>query len=129
VVVERVEQVGGAVRIWAYPRAILIRSARPADVPGIITLFTAVAEERDSIGTEPGFDVTQRQSRILTSIEQDADGIVNLVARLVAGRIPGLLLARWEGLGLGGPRRHRTRGFVTRWRSSPTVSGCITGSP
>jgi hypothetical protein len=51
---------------------IIIRLARPADVPGIITLFTAVAEERDSIGTEPGFDVAQRQSSILTSIEEGA---------------------------------------------------------
>jgi hypothetical protein len=44
---------------------ILVRPACPADVPGIIALFTAVAEERDSIGTEPGFDVAQRQSSIL----------------------------------------------------------------
>jgi hypothetical protein len=36
---------------------ILIRPACPADAQGIITLFNAVSEEWDSIGTEPGFDV------------------------------------------------------------------------
>jgi hypothetical protein len=49
---------------------VLIRRARPADVPGIITLFAAVAEELDSIGTEPGFDIAKRQSSILKSIDE-----------------------------------------------------------
>lgn len=65
---------------------ILIHPARPADVPGIITLFTAVAQELDSIGTEPGFDVAQRQSSILTSIEQGANC---------------LLVAAWEDVAVG----------------------------
>jgi putative transposase len=34
-----------------------------------------------------------------------------LVARLVAGRIPGLLVARWEGLGLVGAEAPSYRGF------------------
>jgi hypothetical protein len=38
-------------------------------------------------------------------------GIVNLVARRVAGRIPGLLVARWEGLGLVGAEAPSYRGF------------------
>jgi hypothetical protein len=46
-------------------------------VPGIIALFTAVAEERDSIGTEPGFDVAQRQSSILRSIEEGASCVLS----------------------------------------------------
>ncbi|MDQ4009460.1 MAG: hypothetical protein M3228_01885 [Actinomycetota bacterium] len=56
---------------------ILVRPACPADVPGIIALFTAVAEERDSIGTEPGFDVAQRQSSILRSIEEGASCVLS----------------------------------------------------
>jgi ribosomal protein S18 acetylase RimI-like enzyme len=67
---------------------VLIRPARPADVPGIITLFTAVAEERDSIGTEPGFDVAQRQSRILRSIDEAASCVlVAAVDDVVVGNL------------------------------------------
>ncbi len=67
---------------------VLIRPARRADVPGIIALFTAVAAERDSIGTEPGFDVAQRQSRILQSIEEAASCVlVAAVEDLVVGNL------------------------------------------
>jgi L-amino acid N-acyltransferase YncA len=79
---------------------IVIRPARPADVPGIVTLFTAVAEERDSIGTEPGFDVTRRQSDILTSIEEKASCV------LVAARenvVVGNLGVRVQNMGLNRP--------------------------
>ena len=60
---------------------VLIRPARPVDVPGIITLFTAVAAERDSIGTEPGFDVAQRQSSILKSVEEAASCVLVAAAK------------------------------------------------
>jgi RimJ/RimL family protein N-acetyltransferase len=67
---------------------VLIRPARPADVPGILTLFTAVAEERDSIGTEPGFDVAQRQSDILRSIDEAAHCVlVAIVDDVVVGNL------------------------------------------
>ena len=67
---------------------VLIRPARPADVPGIVTLFTAVAEERASIGTEPGFDVAERHSRILKSLEEAANCVlVAAVQDVVVGNL------------------------------------------
>ena len=95
---------------------VLIRPAHPADVPGIITLFTAVAEERDSIGTEPGFDVVKRQSSILRSIDEATscvlvaaveDGIVGSLGiqvqhRQTVGSL-GMMIARERrGQGIGG---------------------------
>lgn len=67
---------------------VLIRPARPADVAGIIALFSAVAEERDSIGTEPGFDVAQRRSSILQSIDEAASCVlVATVEDVVVGNL------------------------------------------
>jgi len=92
----------------------LIRPARPADVPGIIALFTAVAEERDSIATEPGFDVAQRQSSFLISIERDGscvlvaareDAIVGSLSVQVRHAVAtlGMMVAReHRGQGIGG---------------------------
>jgi putative acetyltransferase len=97
--------------------SVLIRPARPVDVPGIITLFTAIAEERDSIGTEPGFDVAQRQSSILKSIDDAASCVlVAAVEDVVVGnlgiqaqhrQIPGSL-----GMMVG--REHRGQGIGGR---------------
>lgn len=95
---------------------VLIRPARPADVQGIITLFTAVAEERDSIGAEPGFDVAQRQSSILRSIDEAAscvlvaavDGIVvgnlgiQVPQRQQVGSLSMMIAREHRGQGIGG---------------------------
>lgn len=95
---------------------VLIRPACPADVPGIISLFTAVAEERDGIGTEPGFDVAQRQSRILESIDEaESCVLVAAVEDVVVGHLGiqvkprrtlgslGMMVARGHrGDGIGG---------------------------
>lgn len=94
---------------------VLIHPARPADVPGIITLFTAVAEERDSIGAEPGFDVAKRQSSILRSIEEAAscvlvaavqDVIVGSlsiqVPRQAVGSLSMMVARQYRGQGIGG---------------------------
>jgi ribosomal protein S18 acetylase RimI-like enzyme len=104
---------------------LLIRPARPADVPGIITLFTAVAEERDSIGTESGFDVAQRRSSILRSIDEAASCVlVAIVDDVVVGNLgiqvhPGqsvgslaMMVAReYRGQGIGA----RLLGNSVRW--------------
>ena len=67
---------------------VIIRPARPADVHGIIALFTAVAEERDGIGTEPGFDAAKRQSSILRAIGEDASCLlVAAVEDVVVGNL------------------------------------------
>jgi ribosomal protein S18 acetylase RimI-like enzyme len=94
---------------------ILIRSARPADVPGITTLFTAVAEERDSIGTEPDFDVAQRQSSILTSIEQDANCVL-VAARegVVVGSLSIPVQRSVGSLSMMVARQHRRQGIGGR---------------
>ena len=95
---------------------VLIRPARPADVPGIVALFTAVAEERDSIGTEPGFDVAERQSSILRSIDEATSCVlVAAVQDVVVGDLGiqvrhrqavgslGMMIARqYRGQGIGG---------------------------
>jgi ribosomal protein S18 acetylase RimI-like enzyme len=94
---------------------ILIRQARPADVPGIITLFTAVAEERDSIGTEPGFDVAQRESSILLSIERQ--GSCMLVAGMqdvVVGSLSVQVHYDVGSLGMMVARQHRRQGIGGR---------------
>jgi ribosomal protein S18 acetylase RimI-like enzyme len=94
---------------------ILIRPARPADVPGIITLFTAVAEERDSIGTEPGFDVAQRESSILLSIERQ--GSCMLVAGMqdvVVGSLSVQVHYDVGSLGMMVARQHRRQGIGGR---------------
>jgi ribosomal protein S18 acetylase RimI-like enzyme len=91
---------------------ILIRPARPADVSGIIALFIAVAEERDSIGTEPGFDVAQRQSSILTSIEEAASCV--LVAARKDVIVGNLGIRAHHGMGSLGmmvARQHRRQGI------------------
>jgi ribosomal protein S18 acetylase RimI-like enzyme len=91
---------------------ILIRPARPADVPGIITLFTAVAEERDSIGTEPGFDVAQRQSSILTSIKEDASCVlVAAMQDVVVGSLSVQVHHSVGSLGMMVARQHRRQGI------------------
>lgn len=84
-------------------------------MPGIITLFTAVAEERDSIGTEPGFDVAQRQSKILTSIEEGASCV--LVAALedvVVGNLGVHVQHSVGSLGMMVARQHRGQGIGGR---------------
>ncbi len=95
---------------------VLIRPARPADVPGIITLFTTVAEERDSIGAEPGFDVAEHQSSILRSIEEAAscmlvaavgDVVVGKLGiqvphRQAVGALSMMVAKRYRGQGIGG---------------------------
>ncbi|HEX2262218.1 MAG TPA: N-acetyltransferase [Pseudonocardiaceae bacterium] len=94
---------------------ILVRPARSADVPGIITLFTAVAEERDSIGTEPGFDVAQRQSSILTSIEQGANCVLVAVREdLVVGSLSVQVQHNVGSLGMMVARQHRRQGIGGR---------------
>ena len=96
-------------------RGVLIRPAHPADVPGIIALFTAVAEERDSIGTEPGFDVAQRRSSILMAIEREASCV--LVAAL-EGTVVGSLNVQVDysvgSLGMMVARQHRRQGIGGR---------------
>jgi ribosomal protein S18 acetylase RimI-like enzyme len=96
---------------------VLIRPARPADVPGIITLFTAVAAEGDSIGTEPGFDVAQRQSNILKSIEEAASCVlVAAVEDLVVGNL-GIYAQHRQSVGSLGmmvARQHRGQGIGGR---------------
>lgn len=110
------ETTAGVVILSPMLPGVLIRPAHPADVPGIITLFTAVAEERDSIGTEPGFDVAQRQSSILSSIDEDASCVlVAAVKDVVVGSLSiqtqhhqtlgslGMMVAReHRGQGIGG---------------------------
>ena len=91
---------------------VVIRPARPADVPGIITLFTAVAAERDSIGTEPGFDVAQRQSSILTSIEEGVNFMLVAVREDVVVGSLGLQVQHNVGsLGMMVAREHRRQGI------------------
>ncbi len=96
---------------------VLIRPARPADVPGIVTLFTAVAEERDSIGTEPGFDVAERQSGILRSIEEAANCVlVAAVQDVVVGNL-GIQVRHRQGPGslrMLVARQHRGQGIGGR---------------
>ena len=96
---------------------VVIRPARPADVPGIITLFTAVAEERDSIGTEPGFDVAQRQSSILKSIEEGASCVlVAVLEGVVVGNL-GIQVQHRQTMGSLGmmvSREHRGQGIGGR---------------
>ena len=96
---------------------VVIRPARPADVPGIITLFTAVAEERDSIGTEPGFDVAQRQSSILKSIEEAASCVlVAVLEGVVVGNL-GIQVQHRQTMGSLGmmvSREHRGQGIGGR---------------
>jgi ribosomal protein S18 acetylase RimI-like enzyme len=96
---------------------VLIRPARPADVPGIITLFTAVAEERDSIGTEPGFDIAQRQSSIFTSIKEAASCVlVAVLEGVVVGNL-GLRMQHRQAVGSLGmmvSRGHRGQGIGGR---------------
>ncbi len=96
---------------------VLIRPACPADVPGIITLFTAVAEERDSIGTEPGFDVAKRQSSILRSIEEAASCVlVAAVEDVVVGNL-GIQVQHRQtvgSLGMMVAREHRGQGIGGR---------------
>lgn len=94
---------------------IRIRPARPADVPGIVTLFTAVAEERNSIGTEPGFDVAQRQSSILTSIEEGTSGVF-VAARedVVVGSLSVQVHHSVGSLGMMVARQHRRQGIGGR---------------
>jgi RimJ/RimL family protein N-acetyltransferase len=96
---------------------VLIRPACPADVPGIIKLFTAVAQERVSIGAEPGFDVAKRQSNILKSIEEDASCV--LVATLedvVVGNlgIQGQHRQTIGSLAMMVARKHRGQGIGGR---------------
>lgn len=94
---------------------VLIRPARPADVPGIIALFTAVAEERDSIGTEPGFDVAQRQSRILVAIERDASFVlVAAMEDIVVGSLNVQVDYSVGSLGMMVARQHRRQGIGGR---------------
>ncbi|HET9254007.1 MAG TPA: GNAT family N-acetyltransferase [Pseudonocardiaceae bacterium] len=93
---------------------ILIRPAWAADVPGIIALFTAIAEERDGIGAEPGFDVAERRSRILGRIEDDASCVLvatlgdNVVGNLGVhprhnvGSLAMMLARQHRGQGIGG---------------------------
>ena len=96
---------------------VFIRRARASDVQGIITLFTTVAEERDSIGTEPGFNVAKRQSSILSSIEDNASCV--LVATMedaVVGNL-GLQVQHRQTLGSLGmmvAREHRGQGIGGR---------------
>jgi ribosomal protein S18 acetylase RimI-like enzyme len=93
---------------------VVIRPARRADVPGIITLFTAVAAERDSIGTEPGFDVAQRQSSILQSIEEAASCVlVAAVEDLVVGNL-GIYAQHRQSVGMLVARGHRGQGIGGR---------------
>ena len=96
---------------------VLIRRARPADVPGIITLFAAVAEERDSIGTEPGFDVAKRQYSILKSIDEAASCVlVAAVKDVVVGNL-GIQAQHRQTLGSLGmmvAREHRGQGIGGR---------------
>ena len=96
---------------------VVIRPARRADVPGIITLFTAAAAERDSIGTEPGFDVAQRQSRILQSVEEAASCVlVAAVEDLVVGNL-GIYVQHRQSVGSLGmlvARQHRGQGIGGR---------------
>lgn len=96
---------------------VLIRPACPADVPGIISLFTAVAEERDGIGTEPGFDVAQRQSRILESIDEAASCVlVAAVEDVVVGHLGIQVKPRRTlgSLGMMVAREHRGDGIGSR---------------
>jgi ribosomal protein S18 acetylase RimI-like enzyme len=94
---------------------ILIRPARPADVPGIIALFTAVAAERDSIATEPGFDVAQRRSSFLMSIERD-DTCVVVAARkdAIVGSLYVQVHYAVATLGMMVAREHRSQGIGGR---------------
>lgn len=94
---------------------ILVRPAAPADASGIIKLFTAVADERDSIGTEPGFDVAQRQSSILTSIEEGANFMLVAVREDVVVGSLGLQVHHNVGsLGMMVAREHRRQGIGGR---------------
>lgn len=108
---------GGEVILSPMLPGVLIRPARPTDVPGIITLFTAVAEERDSIGTEPGFDVAQRQSSILRSIGEAASCVlVAIVDDVVVGTLsiqvhPGQTVG---SLAMMVAREHRGQGIGAR---------------
>jgi ribosomal protein S18 acetylase RimI-like enzyme len=109
------ETTAGVVILSPMVPGVLIHPAHPADVPGIITLFTAVAEERDSIGTEPGFDVAQRQSSILTSIKEGANCML-VAARedVVIGSL-GLHVQHNVGsLGMIVARQHRRQGIGGR---------------
>jgi ribosomal protein S18 acetylase RimI-like enzyme len=84
-------------------------------VPDIVTLVTAVAQERDSIGAEPGFDVAQRQSSTLTSIEQGGSCVL-VAAR--EGVVVGSLSLRVHhdvgSLGMMVARHHRRQGIGGR---------------
>jgi ribosomal protein S18 acetylase RimI-like enzyme len=96
---------------------VVIRPARPADVPSIITLFTAVAEERDSIGTEPGFDGAKRQSSILKSIDEAASCVlVAAVEDVVVGKLGIQTQHRQSAgsLGMMVARQHRGQGIGGR---------------
>jgi ribosomal protein S18 acetylase RimI-like enzyme len=94
---------------------VRIRPARPADMPAIITLFTAVAEERDSIGTEPGFDVARRQSSILASIEEDANCVlVAAIEDVVVGSLGVHVQHNVGSLGMMVAKQHRRQGIGGR---------------
>jgi ribosomal protein S18 acetylase RimI-like enzyme len=94
---------------------ILIRPAHPADAAGIIRLFSAVADERDSIGTEPGFDVAQRQSSILTSIKEGANCLLVAAREDVLVGSLGLQVQHNVGsLGMMVACQHRRQGIGGR---------------
>jgi ribosomal protein S18 acetylase RimI-like enzyme len=94
---------------------ILVRPAGAADVPGIVTLFTAVAEERDRIGTEPGFDAAQRQTDILTSIEDGAHCVLVAAAEdVVVGNLGIRVQHNVGSLGMMVARQHRRKGIGGR---------------
>jgi putative acetyltransferase len=109
---------------------VLIRPARPSDVPGIIALVTAVAEERDSIGVEPGFDVAERQSRILTSIEETTSCVlVAAVDNTVVGNL-GIQVQPRQTLGslrMMVAREYRRQGIGARLLDASLRWACESG--
>jgi RimJ/RimL family protein N-acetyltransferase len=95
--------------------AFRVRAAKPGDVDGILTLFEAVASERQHILTEPPIDRERRSRQFLETVRSDdaqvfvaeADGEV--VGELTAfGRtstgpatIGMAVAAAWRGRGVG----------------------------
>jgi RimJ/RimL family protein N-acetyltransferase len=96
------------------PPGVLIRPARPADVQAILALYTAVAQERDGIGTEPGFDVAKRQSSLLASMEDAASCLlVAVVEDVLVGNLGIQVRGRHVvgSLGMMIAREHRGQGI------------------
>jgi RimJ/RimL family protein N-acetyltransferase len=105
---------------WTASPSVAASTAGCLNLPtrkGARTSPTTVAEERDGIGTEPGFDIAERQSSILKSIDEAASCVlVAAVKDVVVGNL-GIQARHGQTLGSLGmmvARDHRGQGIGAR---------------